>query len=39
VPDNAPNPGKIQDHFELFHTDTYQDLFEYKRQFEGRSQP
>jgi len=28
-------PGKIQDHFDLFHTDPYQDLFEYKRQFEG----
>ncbi|VEP17353.1 Nitrogenase molybdenum-iron protein beta chain [Hyella patelloides LEGE 07179] len=27
--------GKIQDHFDLFQTDPYQDLFEYKRQFEG----
>jgi nitrogenase molybdenum-iron protein beta chain len=35
VPENAPVPGKIQDHFELFHTEQYQDLFEYKRQFEG----
>ncbi|MBE7382433.1 MAG: nitrogenase molybdenum-iron protein subunit beta [Leptolyngbya sp. SIO1E4] len=35
VPENAPDPGKIQDHFDLFKTDTYQDLFEYKRQFEG----
>jgi nitrogenase molybdenum-iron protein beta chain len=30
-----PQPGVIQDHFDLFQTDTYQDLFEYKRQFEG----
>lgn len=28
-------PGKIADHFELFHQDEYQDLFAYKRQFEG----
>jgi nitrogenase molybdenum-iron protein beta chain len=32
---NTENAGKIQDHFDLFHTDTYQDLFEYKRQFEA----
>jgi len=31
----ASEPGKIQDHFDLFHTDEYQDLFAYKRQFEG----
>lgn len=32
-------PGVIQDHFDLFQTDTYQDLFEYKRQFEGAHSP
>lgn len=32
---NTENAGKIQDHFDLFHTDEYQDLFEYKRQFEA----
>ena len=31
VPENTPDPGKIQDHFDLFQTDTYQDLFEYKK--------
>ena len=35
----ATEPGKIQDHFDLFQTDTYQDLFEYKRQFEGAHSP
>lgn len=30
---------KILDHFDLFHTDTYQELFEYKRQFEGAHSP
>jgi len=33
--DQTPNVDRIKDHFELFHTDEYQDLFEYKRQFEG----
>ena len=32
---NTENAGKIQDHFELFATETYQDLFEYKRQYEA----
>jgi nitrogenase molybdenum-iron protein beta chain len=31
----AAEPGKIQDHFDLFHNQEYQDLFDYKRQFEG----
>ncbi|MDV3347149.1 nitrogenase molybdenum-iron protein subunit beta [Leptothoe sp. LEGE 181152] len=35
VPETAPDPGKIKDHFDLFQEDTYQDIFEYKRQFEG----
>jgi nitrogenase molybdenum-iron protein beta chain len=35
----ATDPGKIQDHFDLFQTQTYQDLFEYKRQFEGAHSP
>ena len=35
TPAITSEPGKIQDHFDLFQTDTYQDLFEYKRQFEG----
>ena len=35
VPENAGKPDKIQDHFDLFQTDTYKELFEYKRQFEG----
>ncbi|MFW6357623.1 MAG: nitrogenase molybdenum-iron protein subunit beta [Chroococcales cyanobacterium] len=34
-PTVACEPGKIQDHFDLFHTDPYQELFEHKRQFEG----
>jgi nitrogenase molybdenum-iron protein beta chain len=38
-PSVATEPGKIQDHFDLFQTDTYQDLFEYKRQFEGAHSP
>ena len=38
-PPVATEPGKIQDHFDLFQTDTYQDLFEYKRQFEGAHSP
>ncbi|QKD82751.1 nitrogenase molybdenum-iron protein subunit beta [Thermoleptolyngbya sichuanensis A183] len=33
------DPGQIKDHFDLFHTDTYQNLFEYKRQFEGAHSP
>ncbi|MEM9540523.1 MAG: nitrogenase molybdenum-iron protein subunit beta [Cyanobacteria bacterium P01_E01_bin.42] len=32
-------PGRIQDHVELFQEDQYQDLFEYKRQFEGAHDP
>ncbi|MEL7509907.1 MAG: DUF3364 domain-containing protein, partial [Cyanobacteria bacterium J06554_1] len=39
VPENTPDPGRIKDHFELFQEDTYQDLFEYKRQFEGAHSP
>ena len=39
VPENNPDPGRIKDHFELFQEDTYQDLFEYKRQFEGAHSP
>jgi len=39
VPENTPDPGKIQDHFDLFQTDTYKDLFEHKRQFEGAHSP
>ncbi len=35
VPENTPELGQVKDHFDLFHTQTYQDLFEYKRQFEG----
>jgi nitrogenase molybdenum-iron protein beta chain len=31
----AVDPGKIQDHFDLFHNKEYQDLFDFKRQFEG----
>ncbi|MEL6780340.1 MAG: DUF3364 domain-containing protein, partial [Cyanobacteria bacterium J06597_16] len=46
-PSPAPNPttgksvepGKIQDHFDLFGTDDYQDLFADKRQFEGAHSP
>ena len=34
-PTTPCDPGKIQDHFDLFQTQTYRDLFEYKRQFEG----
>ena len=29
------DPHEVQDHFDLFNTDPYQKLFEYKRQFEG----
>ncbi|MFP4132651.1 MAG: nitrogenase molybdenum-iron protein subunit beta [Halothece sp.] len=33
---NIPSePHQVQDHFDLFQTDPYQKLFEYKRQFEG----
>ncbi len=39
TPEPTTIPGKIQDHFELFQTDTYQDLFDYKRQFEGAHSP
>ncbi|RZM79754.1 nitrogenase molybdenum-iron protein subunit beta [Leptolyngbya iicbica] len=35
TPNVPADPGKIQDHFELFHNDEYQELFDYKRQFEG----
>lgn len=35
VPENVTDSAPVKDHFDLFHTDTYQDLFEYKRQFEG----
>ncbi len=31
----AADPGKIQDHFDLFTTDRYQELFANKRQYEG----
>jgi nitrogenase molybdenum-iron protein beta chain len=34
TPDTT-NPGKILDHVDLFQTEEYKDLFEYKRQFEG----
>lgn len=30
---------EVKDHFDLFHTEPYQDLFEYKRQFEGAHSP
>lgn len=39
TPCGAEDPGQIKDHFDLFHTDTYQDLFAYKRQFEGAHSP
>jgi len=35
APGTIDPASTILDHFELFHTETYQDLFEYKRQFEG----
>ena len=35
VPENAPDPGRIKYHFVLFHTDPYQDLFEYEHHFGG----
>lgn len=35
APCGAESTAPIKDHFDLFHTDTYQELFEYKRQFEG----
>ncbi len=31
----AAESGKIQDHFDLFQNQEYQDLFDYKHQFEG----
>jgi nitrogenase molybdenum-iron protein beta chain len=38
TPDTT-NAGKILDHVDLFQTQEYQDLFEYKRQFEGAHSP
>ena len=35
APNEIADPGKIQDHFDLFHNDEYQELFDFKRQFEG----
>ena len=35
TPPVVSEPGKIQDHFDLFQTDPYQETFEFKRQFEG----
>ncbi len=42
--DQNPNTNetpdvKVQDHFELFQTEEYQELFQYKRQFEGARDP
>lgn len=36
-PNDLPvqDANKVKDHFDLFHTEPYQELFEYKRQFEG----
>ena len=31
----SQNPDKIKDHVELFHEPEYQELFQYKKQFEG----
>lgn len=39
APCGASDRLDIKDHFELFQTDTYQDLFAYKRQFEGAPSP
>lgn len=39
TPCGTEDPGKIKDHFELFQTEPYQDLFANKRQFEGAHSP
>ena len=39
TPPVISEPGKIQDHFDLFQTDPYQQTFEFKRQFEGAHSP
>ncbi len=39
TPCGTEDPGRIKDHFELFQTDEYKELFAYKRQFEGAHDP